>query len=167
MPNKGKNKISVIAVIAAIASAFFAALTWYYSTLQYKTFKEQIQYIAILDRKTSNDKYGTLELRQVSGQAYILTGITIVPSIENQSGGYINAEPFSFGLIEYLKTEKSLPRYEISNIGEIICHKRQNFEDLPCNPSENFTIKYSYKIFDDERKNHQALVGRNYHNETK
>ena len=167
------STINIISVIAAIASAVFAGLIWYYVILQHNIaekqqqyFKNQIIYIAVLDRKDSNDKYGTLKLQQVSGQPYILTGIWILPSIESKIGGYEEGKPFALSIVEYLQSQDRLPRYEIPNIGQLICHKQSKVGDFTCDPCSTFTVNYRYKVFDDERDYRQALIGRRYSHET-
>ena len=158
-----------ISTLSAIASAIFVGFSMHYIKLQQETvekqrqhFKDQIRYIAILDRNDSNDKFGTLTIRQVSGSPYILSGIWLLPSIEDDIGRLVKGNPFAINILEYLHSGKNLPYYEIESIGQIICHKQPKFKEILCNPNDNFIIKFRYRIFDDERVYHQSLFGRRY-----
>lgn len=133
------------------AVVLFAYLQWNHLEQIRTEDLERIEFQAIHETRWENLKTGRLVIRQVSGEPFIMKNVELLVSGESIKGG--KDKRFTLDVIPYAVNTDGLTVIHINEIGKIICG-RMVVES--CEPSDDFTVRFRYSVFDQLRSYRHA-----------
>lgn len=152
-----ESKLAWFGAVTGLLSVLFTGGIWALTAFQYAADEEdrarnlkQIDFQAQIERGPQDSLGGVFKIFQVSGTPTILNGVRVRASIETESGGFEEVEPFDLPLKRGI-IEDGMPSFSVEDIGAQICHRRRFFGNLPCDPSFTFEVLYQYDVEGESR----------------
>lgn len=157
-----ESKAVCASAVFSLLAALVLAAQLYLAERERRYERGQIQYLGLLSREDRTDKFGTLRLKQVSGEPYLIEKVALTPSVPDKLGLYVEGGTFDISVLPYLSGDNQLPEFVIPNIGQLICHKNLKMGTEACDPTARFTIRYDYEVFEEIRQNKEVLRAPEY-----